>query len=132
MEREVIRVEPRSDLGRVRAPTSPAIRYGDTVYASRFPPFDPETGQIPKPRSSGRSNWCGSRSSSAWKQPGQSSMEQMLKCNVYCTSGEKFARVNTAYTRISQGNPPAHIFINAPAWFGRVDIEIDGIAAVET
>jgi pimeloyl-ACP methyl ester carboxylesterase len=59
-----------------------------------------------------------------------SSLENVLKCNVYCTSVEKFAAVNAIYARYFPKNPPARIFINVPAWPGHFDIEIDCIAAV--
>jgi len=59
-----------------------------------------------------------------------SSLDQVLKCNVYCTSAEKFAAVNAIYARYFPNNPPARIFVCVPQWFGPFDIEIDCIAAV--
>ena len=59
-----------------------------------------------------------------------SSLDNVLKCNVYCTSVEKFAAVNAIYARYFPKNPPARIFICVPAWPGHFDIEIDCIAAV--
>jgi hypothetical protein len=59
-----------------------------------------------------------------------SSLQNVLKCNVYCTSVEKFAAVNAIYARYFPKDPPARIFINVPAWPGHFDIEIDCIAAV--
>jgi 2-iminobutanoate/2-iminopropanoate deaminase len=59
-----------------------------------------------------------------------SSLENVLKCNVYCTSVEKFAAVNAVYSRYFPKNPPARIFVNVPAWPGHFDIEIDCIVAV--
>ena len=59
-----------------------------------------------------------------------SSLENVLKCNVYCTSVEKFAEVNAIYARYFPTNPPARIFVCVPAWPGHFDIEIDCIAAV--
>jgi 2-iminobutanoate/2-iminopropanoate deaminase len=59
-----------------------------------------------------------------------SSLEQVLKCNVYCTSVDKFAVVNEIYARYFPKDPPARIFVNVPAWPGPFDIEIDCIAAL--
>jgi len=56
-------------------------------------------------------------------------LEDVLKCNVYCTSVE-FDAVNEVYKRFFPKDPPARIFVNVPAWPGRFDIEIDCIAAV--
>ena len=59
-----------------------------------------------------------------------SSLDNVLKCNVYCTSVEKFAAVNAVYSRYFPKHPPARIFVCVPAWFSHFDIEIDCIAAV--
>jgi 2-iminobutanoate/2-iminopropanoate deaminase len=57
-------------------------------------------------------------------------MENVLKCNVYCTSVEKFAAVNAVYSRYFPSDPPARIFVCVPAWPGPFDIEIDCVAVV--
>jgi len=59
-----------------------------------------------------------------------SSLDKVLKCNVYCTSVDKFAAVNAIYARYFPKDPPARIFVNVPAWPGHFDIEIDCIAAL--
>lgn len=59
-----------------------------------------------------------------------SSLDQVLKCNVYCTSVDKFAAVNAIYSRYFPSDPPARIFVAVPAWPGRFDIEVDCIAVV--
>ena len=47
MQREIIRVEPLSSyLERWKAPTSVATRYGDLIYISGLPPFDPASGEV--------------------------------------------------------------------------------------
>jgi 2-iminobutanoate/2-iminopropanoate deaminase len=53
-----------------------------------------------------------------------SSLDNVLKCNVYCTSVEKFAAVNAVYSRYFLKDPPARIFVCVPAWFSHFDIEI--------
>jgi 2-iminobutanoate/2-iminopropanoate deaminase len=56
-------------------------------------------------------------------------LQQVLKCNVYCTSVEKFDAVNAIYARYFPMHPPARIFVCVPTWPGHFDIEIDCIAA---
>ena len=60
-----------------------------------------------------------------------SSLDQALKCDVYCTSVETLARVNEIYARDFRDNPPARFFLVMPAWPSRFDIDIDCIAAIK-
>jgi 2-iminobutanoate/2-iminopropanoate deaminase len=130
MKRELIRVEPLSTyLERWKAPTSAVTRYGDTVYVSGFPPFDPESGEIIQRPIEQQTELVLQQMKLCLEKAG-SSMENVLKCNVYCTSVEKFAAVNTIYARFFPKDPPARIFICVPAWPGPFDIEIDCVAAV--
>jgi 2-iminobutanoate/2-iminopropanoate deaminase len=130
MKREIIRVEPLSSyLEKWKAPTSAATRHGDTVYVSGFPPFDPETGEITE-RPIEQQAEIVLRQMKECLEAAGSSLDLVLRCNVYCTSVEKFAAVNEVYARFFPKDPPARIFINVPAWPGPFDIEIDCIAAV--
>jgi 2-iminobutanoate/2-iminopropanoate deaminase len=130
MEREIIRVEPLSTyLERWKAPTSAVTRYGEMVYVSGFPPFDPQTGEIIQRPIEQQTEIVLMQMKRCLEAAG-SSLENVLKCNVYCTSVDKFPAVNEVYARFFPKNPPARIFINVPAWPGPFDIEIDCIAAV--
>ena len=130
MKREIIRVDPLSTyLERWKAPTSAVTRHGDTVYVSGFPPFDPESGEVIQRPIEQQTELVLQQMKLCLEKAG-SSMENVLKCNVYCTSVEKFAAVNTVYTRFFPKDPPARIFICVPAWPGPFDIEIDCVAAV--
>jgi 2-iminobutanoate/2-iminopropanoate deaminase len=123
LKREIIRVEPLSSyLEKWKAPASVVTRHGDTLYVSGLPPFDPATGEIVDAPIE--------RQTELVLETAGSSLENVLKCNVYCTSVEKFAAVNAIYSRYFPKNPPARIFVNVPAWPGHFDIEIDCIAAV--
>ena len=130
MAREIIRVEPLSTyLERWKAPTSAVTRHGDTVYVSGFPPFDPDTGEVVDAPIERQTELVLEQMKLCVEVSG-SSLEKILKCNVYCTSIEKFAVVNEIYARFFPENPPARIFVNVPAWPGGFDIEIDCIAAL--
>jgi len=130
MKREIIRVEPLSTyLERWKAPASAVTRHGDTVYVSAFPPFDAETGEIVAHPIEQQAETV-LRQMKLCLEAAGSSLDKVLKCNVYCTSVEKFAAVNEVYVRFFSKDPPARIFINVPAWPGPFDIEIDCIAAI--
>ena len=130
MKREVVRVEPISTwLERWKAPTSVVTRSGDTIYVSGLPPFDPETGEVAKASVERQAELVMEQLKLCVEAAG-SSLDNVLKCNVYCTSAEKFAAVNAIYARYFPSNPPARIFVCVPQWFGPFDIEIDCIAAV--
>jgi len=130
MTREVIRVEPLSTyLEGWKAPTSAVRRHGDTIYVSGFPPFDPETGEVVDTPIERQTELVLEQMKLCLETAG-SSLENVLKCNVCCTSVEKFAAVNAIYARYFPTDPPARIFVNVPAWPGHFDIEIDRVAAV--
>jgi 2-iminobutanoate/2-iminopropanoate deaminase len=110
MKREIIRVEPLSAyLENWKAPASAASRCGDTVYVSGFPPFDLKTGKILEHASIERQTEVVLEQMKLCLETAGSSLEHVLKCNVYCTSVEQFAAVNEVYTRYFPGVPPARI-----------------------
>jgi 2-iminobutanoate/2-iminopropanoate deaminase len=130
MNREVMRVEPLSTyLERWKAPTSVMTLYGDTVYVSGLPPFDPATGDVIEAPIELQTEIVLEQLKLCLETAG-SSLDRALKCQVYCTSVEKFATVNAIYARYFPKDPPARTFINVSAWPGAFDIEIDCVAAV--
>jgi 2-iminobutanoate/2-iminopropanoate deaminase len=131
MKREIIRVEPLSTyLERWKAPTSAVTRNGDTVYVSGFPPFDRETGEVVEAPIERQTEIVLDQMKLCLETAG-SSLGNVLKCHVYCTSVEMFSQVNAVYARYFPNNPPARTFVNVPAWPGSFDIEIDCIAAID-
>ena len=131
MKREIIRVEPLSTyLEKWKAPTSAVTRHGDTLYVSGFPPFDPATGEVVNAPLERQTELVMEQMKLCLATAG-SSLDNVLKCTVYCTSVDKFAAVNAIYARYFPKNPPARMFVCVVAWPGRFDIEIDCVAAID-
>jgi 2-iminobutanoate/2-iminopropanoate deaminase len=128
--REIIRVEPLATfLEKYKAPASMVTKHGDTIYVSGCPPFDPKTGEIVKGAIERQTEIVLDQLKLCVETAG-SSLENILKVNVYVTSVDLFPAVNAVYRRYFPENPPARIFISIPAWYGGFDIEVDCIAAV--
>ncbi|MGF7052013.1 2-iminobutanoate/2-iminopropanoate deaminase [Bosea sp. OAE752] len=129
MSRDTIRVEPFSSWGeRLKVPVSTVVRHNDTLYVSGIPPFDPATGEIVQAPIERQTEIVLDQMKLCLETAG-SSLGNVLKCNVYCTSAAHFATVNQVYARYFPKDPPARVFLCVPEWFGPFDIEIDCIAA---
>ena len=128
MKREALRVEPISSfLDRVKAPTSPVTRAGNMIFVAGLPPFDPETGEIGGMGIERQSEIIMEQMKLCLETAG-ASLDNVMKCNVYCTSTKYFAAFNAIYARYFPVDSPARIFVCTPEWFGPFDVEIDCIA----
>ena len=128
MKREALRVEPISSyLDRWKAPTSPVTRAGSMIFVAGLPPFDPETGEIGGMGIERQSVIIMEQMKLCLETAG-ASLDNVMKCNVYCTSTKYFAAFNAVYARYFPVDPPARIFVCTPEWFGPFDVEIDCIA----
>jgi 2-iminobutanoate/2-iminopropanoate deaminase len=92
--------------------------------------FDPESGEVVQGTSIERQTELVLDQMKLCLETAGSSLDKVLKCNVYCTSVETFAAVNAIYTRYFSTDPPARIFVCVPNWPGDFDIEVDCVAAV--
>ncbi|OAF02696.1 translation initiation inhibitor [Bradyrhizobium centrolobii] len=130
MTREALRVEPISTyLDRWKAPASPVTRAGNMIFVSGLPPFDPDTGEIAAAPIERQSELIMEQMKLCLQTAG-ASLDDVMKCNVYCTSVKHFAVFNAVYARYFPEQPPARIFVCIPEWTGPFDIEIDCIAMV--
>jgi 2-iminobutanoate/2-iminopropanoate deaminase len=131
MPKEIIRVEPLATwLDNYKAPTSTVTKHGNTIYVTGAPPFDPATGKIFLGPIEKQTELVLEQMKLCVETAG-SSLENILKVNVYVTDVKMFPAVNEVYRKYFPKDPPARIFINVPAWSGGFDIEVDCIAAVD-
>ena len=130
MKRQAIRVEPLSTyLERRRAPVSPVVRGAGYVHVSGLPPFDPVTGEIAEGPIERQTEIVLEQMKLCLETSG-TSLPNVMKCNIYCTSAKYFPAVNAIYARYFPADPPARIFVCVPEWMGAFDIEIDCVATM--
>ena len=130
MKRTPIRVEPFSTyLDARKVPATPVVRAGDFIFVCGLPPFDPETGEVKQQPLERQIEIVLDQMKRCVEAAG-SSLEQVVKCNVYCTDDSHFAKFNEIYARYFPEDPPGRIFITVPRWFGPFEFEIDCVAVV--
>jgi 2-iminobutanoate/2-iminopropanoate deaminase len=125
-----LRVEPISSYleRRRKGPIYPVIVANGFVYLSGLPPFDPETGDIKQLPFERQAEIVLDQMKHCLETAG-SSMDKVLKCNVYCTPDPShFAAFNDVYARYFPSESPARIFVHVPSWPGPFDVEVDCVA----
>jgi 2-iminobutanoate/2-iminopropanoate deaminase len=111
-------------------PYSQAIRTGSLLFCSGQIPLDPSTGEIVKEDVEGQARRCLENLAAVCEEAG-ASLSQAVRCTVYLTDMNDFARVNEVYGQFFAGDdPPARVAIAAAALPKGADVEIDAIVAL--
>jgi 2-iminobutanoate/2-iminopropanoate deaminase len=123
LHRNVQKLDPREQHYWIESP-----RQGMQLFLRYLPPLTRQTGEVRPVLYVHGATFPFLVQMKLCLETAGSSLENVLKCNVYCTSVEKFAAINTIYARYFPKDPPARIFVCIPAWPGPFDIEVDCIA----
>jgi 2-iminobutanoate/2-iminopropanoate deaminase len=111
-------------------PYSQAIRSGSLLFCSGQIPLDPSTGEIVKDDVEGQARRCLENLAAVCEAAG-GSLGDAVRCTVYLTDMNDFARVNEAYGAFFDGlEPPARVAIGVAALPKGADVEIDAIVAL--
>jgi 2-iminobutanoate/2-iminopropanoate deaminase len=111
-------------------PYSQAVRTGDLLFCSGQIPLEPTTGELVKDDIEGQTRRCLMNLSAVAEAAG-GSLANAVRCTVYLTDMNDFARVNEVYGEFfGGGDPPARVAVAAAALPKGADVEIDAIVAL--
>ena len=126
-EKEVIISD---ELPGPKGPYSPAIRAGGFVFVSGQGPIDPATGEVVK-RDIQQQTKLVLENVRAILGAAGSSLDKVVKTNVYLSDIANFAAMNEVYATFFAAEPPARTTIQAAALPLGIDVEIDVIALAD-
>jgi 2-iminobutanoate/2-iminopropanoate deaminase len=111
-------------------PYSQAMRTGDLLFCSGQIPLEPSTGELVKDDIEGQARRC-LQNLAALVEAAGGSLSNAVRCTVYLTDINDFARVNEVYTEFfGGGDPPARVAIGVASLPKGADVEIDAIVAL--
>jgi 2-iminobutanoate/2-iminopropanoate deaminase len=111
-------------------PYSQAVRTGDLLFCSGQIPLEPTTGELVKDDIEGQARRCLENLVGVAEAAG-GSLANAVRCTVYLTDMNDFARVNEVYGEFfGGGDPPARVAVAVAALPKGADVEIDAIVAL--
>ena len=111
-------------------PYSQAIRTGSLLFCSGQIPLDPSTGEIVKDDVEGQTRRCLENLAAVCEAAG-GALADAVRCTVYLTDMNDFARVNEVYGEFfGDDDPPARVAVAVAGLPKGADVEIDAIVAL--
>ena len=128
MKKEIIHVPVISEiLKKANVPLSAVVRAGDFIFISGLPPMDLKTGTIPIADIRKQTELC-LESIKVCLEAAGSSLDKVVKAQVYISNAAYFDEVNAIYARYFHTDPPARVFCTVGSWPWKFDIEIECVA----
>jgi 2-iminobutanoate/2-iminopropanoate deaminase len=112
-------------------PYSQAVRHGDLLFCSGQIPLDPSSGELVKQDAPGQARRC-LENLEAVCRAADAELANAVRCTVYLSDMNDFARVNEVYEEFFGDEPPARVAIQAAALPRGADVEIDAVVAVSS
>ena len=117
-------------LKKGKVPLSPAVKANGFVFVSGLPPIDTKTGKLITGDITKQTRQSLRNVRDALKAAG-SSMEQVVKVNVYCSNSGYFDLINDEYRKFFPKDPPARTFVTVGSWPWAFDIEVECTAVYD-
>jgi len=111
-------------------PYSQGMRAGGLLFCSGQIPLDPSVGELVKEDVEGQARRCLENLAAVCEAAG-ASLTNAVRCTVYLTDMDDFARVNEVYAEFFDGeDPPARVAVAVAGLPKGADVEIDAIVAL--
>ena len=128
MDKEIIEVPVLSAAIRnLGIPLSPVIRANGFVFVSGLPPLDLETGKLIRGDITAQTECVLKNVQRALESAG-SSLDKVLKVNLYSANSGYFNRINEVYARFFAQRLPARTFVAVGSWPLEFDVEMECVA----
>ena len=128
MEKQCIDVPGISEMLAISGvPLSPAVKAGSLVFVSGMPPIDRDSGKIVEGDIKVQTKQVLENVKACLEAAG-SSLDKVVKCNVYAANAGHFGAINEVYAQYFADNPPARTFAAVGSWPMSFDIEIECVA----
>ena len=127
-EKQTFRVGKLSEtLDAANVPLSAVVKANGFVFVSGQPPLDAATGELVQGDIRTQTRYVMENLKLCLETAG-SSLEKVVKCNVYVTNIAYYDAVNLIYAEYFPTEPPARTFAAVASWPWEFDIEIECLA----
>ena len=111
-------------LKKGKVPLSPAVKANGFVFVSGLPPLYTKTGKIINGDITKQTRMSLRNVRDCLKAAG-SSLEDVVKVNIYISNSAYFDTVNDEYRKFFPKDPPARTFVTVGSWPWEFDIEVE-------